>query len=118
LTANDSGATQALPAAAVINNGSSEVYHRTTGGTTPTLTLPTAASVLALWLDNVLGVSSYRLRVINNNSGTATVALGTGWTNVTSGTLTLATNTWRDFVVTYTAAGTLDIASVGTGTDS
>lgn len=110
----DNGTTQTLTAAML--SGGANVYHTSAGGATPTLTLPTAAAFLAANPGlNAVG-KSMRIRFINTNSGTATIATATGWT--LTGTLTLATNTWRDFIVTLTAAGALSAVSVGTGSNS
>lgn len=109
----DNGTTQTLTPAMI--TGGLLTYHVSTGGTTPSLTLPLATDLDAALPNAVVG-SAYTLRIINRNSGTATVVTNTGWT--TSGTLTLATNTWRDFVATKTAAGAWTITAVGTGTDS
>lgn len=115
VTPADNGTTQTLTAAMVSQNGTDEVYHVTTGGSTPTLTLPLASAVCANLPDGVPGFAYY-LRVINTNSGTATIATNTGWT--LTGTLTLATNTTRDFVVTVGAGNTLTAVCVGVGTIS
>lgn len=118
IVTTDNGTTQALTAAMISSPGVAEVYHNSSGGTTPTLTTPTAAAILATLPDAYVN-SAWYLRVINANSGTATVAAGTGVT--TSGTLTLATNTWRDFVLQVTgvgAAAAITMTSVGTGTYS
>lgn len=110
----DNGTTQTLTAAMLA--GGSNIYHTSTGGATPSLTLPTAAAYLAANPGlNIVGKSN-RIRFINNNSGTATIVTNTGWT--LTGTMTLATSTWRDFIVTLTAAGALSLVSVGTGTNS
>lgn len=106
----DDGTTQTLTAAMIM--GGSQVIHVSAGGTTPSLTLPLASALAAAAIGMSVG-DSYMLRVINTNSGTATIVTNTGWT--TSGTLTLATNTYRDFVITKTAAGTFTITSAGTG---
>jgi len=112
-----SGATQTLTAAMV--SGGGDVYHVSAGGATPTLTMPTAAAIItainASFPSFNIGMS-YKLTVVNTNSGTATIATGTGIT--TSGTLTLATNTSRTFIVTYSAAGALTMTSLETGTTS
>ena len=108
----DNGTTQTLTPAMVTGGG--EVFHTSTGGSTPTLTLPLAADVIAL--AGLAVGQSYLLRVINSNSGTATIASNTGWS--LTGTLTLATNTWREFVVTMNGAGTLTAVNVGTGSNS
>lgn len=109
----DDGTTQTLTAAMIV--GADFVAHVSTGGTTPTLTLPLASAIDTALPDLQSGMS-FVLRVINSNSGTATVATNTGWT--TSGTLTLATNTWREFIITKTGTATYTITQVGVGTNS
>lgn len=110
----DNGTTQTLTAAMIIG-GDSFTSHLSTGGATPSLTLP-LASAMDTALPDIRTGQSYVLRVINANSGTATIVTNTGWT--LTGTLTLATNTWRDFIVTKTGTGTYTAVSVGTGTTS
>lgn len=111
----DNGTTQTLTAAMIV--GGKITYHVTTGGTTPSLTLPLATAIDTA-LPDIRAGQSYVLRVINSNSGTATIVTNTGWT--TSGTLTIATNTWREFLITCTTtqSGAYTITSVGTGTNS
>lgn len=110
----DDGTTQTLTAAMI--TGGFITYHVTTGGTTPSLTLPLVTAInTALPSFGTVNLS-YVLRIINTNSGTATVVTNTGWT--TSGTLTIATNTWREFLIVRTANTTLSITSIGTGTTS
>jgi hypothetical protein len=113
----DNGSSQTLTAAMIGVANKNFVSHLSTGGSTPSLTLPTVAALLAAF-PGLVANSSYVLRVINSNSGTATIVTNTGWT--TSGTLTLATNTTRDFVVQITSvsAATANITSIGTGTNS
>lgn len=86
------------------------------------LTLPTVAVLLSTLTpaQAVVG-SSTILRVINSSGGafawTATTAAG--WT--LSGTMTVAQNTWRDFIITITAVGatpTATLQAIGTGTQS
>lgn len=117
-TANDNGTTQTLTAAMIAgaNGGAADlVVHQSTGGTTPSLTLPLAAD-LAAAIPNMAINDTFVLRIINTNSGTATIVTNTGWT--LTGTLTLATNTTRDFLVTKTGAATFTAVSIGTGTTS
>jgi hypothetical protein len=109
----DSGATQTLTAAMV--TGGNQVFHTSAGGSTPSLTMPLATAIIAAIPNWQIG-QSYVLRVINTNSGTATIVTNTGIT--TTGTLTLATNTTRDFVITMTGAATITMVSAGTGTTS
>ena len=80
------------------------------------LTLPSAAA-----LYNALSINGlqYRLRIINTNGGTLTLTAGAGCT--VTGTLTLATNTWREFDVTISGPPSNPTAkwnNIGTGTYS
>lgn len=109
----DDGTTQTLTAAMVV--GGNITYHQTLGGTTPSLTLPLGADMDTALPDIRIG-QSYILRVINTNSGTATIVTNTGWT--LTGTLTLLTNTWREFIITRTGIGTYTGKQVGTGATS
>lgn len=109
----DNGTTQTLTAAMI--SGNNYTVHVSAGGATPSLTMPTAAAIIA----NITGFAvgdAYVLRIVNTNSGTATIVTNTGIT--TTGTLTLATQTWREFVITQTSAGALSMVSIGTGTNS
>lgn len=110
---NDNGTTQTLTAAML--SGGDEVFHTSTGGATPSLTLPLATDFIAANPGLAIG-QSMRVRIINNNSGVATIVTNTGWT--LTGTLTITNGLWREFVVTRTAAATLSGVSVGLGTTS
>jgi len=86
------------------------------------LTLPTAAVMLATMTpqQGVVG-STTLLRVINSSGGAFawTVTTASGWT--LSGTMTVAQNTWRDFIVTITGVGAgaaMTLQAIGTGTQS
>ena len=105
--------------------GASETYLTQSGATA--LTLPSAAAVYAQLIllltqqscatpGNLAASVVYKLRIINTNAGTLTLTAGTG--NTLTGTATLATQTWRDFVVTVTSPTTITYQSVGTGTNS
>lgn len=85
------------------------------------LTLPTVANMLTALPANIQAAptgTSFLLRIINASSGAFswTVVTATGWT--LSGTMTVAQNTWRDFIVTITSGTTATLQSVGTGTYS
>jgi hypothetical protein len=86
------------------------------------LTLPTAAVMQATMTPQqaVVG-SSVILRVINSSGGAFawTVTTASGWT--LNGTMTIAQNTWRDFIVNITGVGAsaaMTLQAVGTGTQS
>lgn len=108
----DDGTTQTLTAAMVI--GGNTTYHVSVSGATPSLTLPLGTAMDTALPDMRPG-QSYTLRVINKNSGNTTIVTNTGWT-LSGGTLVLATNTWKEFVVTKTGTGTYTGVNVGTGT--
>lgn len=82
-------------------------------------TLPTVASLLQQLPQAQVG-STYKLRIINSSAGAFawTVVTNTGWT--LAGTMSIAQNTWRDFLVTITsvASATATLQAVGTGTQS
>lgn len=99
--------------------GAQDVILLSSGATA--LTTPTVAQVLTALAaiqklpNNGQGLS-YVLRVINTNAGTLTLTMDASFT--ASGTLTLATNTWREFIVTLTSATAGTFQAIGTGTTS
>lgn len=93
--------------------GADKVTLITSGATAQTT--PTAAAILAAIPNGNVG-QSYRLRIVNTNGGTLTITADASVTN--TGTLTLATNTWREWDITITAATTATMKQVGTGTTS
>lgn len=109
--------TAALALAAAEFFGAAMVIFRMTGGTTPSAAgVPTAAALAALCTNLAVG-DSWVFRLINNGSGTVPAfSAETGFTF--TGTMTVATNTWRDFQITRTGAETFTVQSIGTGTDS
>jgi predicted RecA/RadA family phage recombinase len=95
--------------------GASFVNLKSTNAAPGTQTTRTATQMYADTPGAAAGMS-YMLRITNTGAGTLTLAAGTGVT--LTGTMTIATNTFRDFVVTFNTATTLTIQDVGTGTDS
>lgn len=93
--------------------GTKRVFLLASGGTTPTLTTRTAALLIAAIPDADVG-DTWMFRFVNKNSGTATLAGGTGVT--LSGTATAATNTWTDWQVLIATASTITMTNVGSGT--
>jgi hypothetical protein len=78
-------------------------------------TLRTATQVFGD-IPNAQVGQAFSVRIINTGSGTVTVTTAAGWT--LNGTMTIATNSWRDFVLTLNSATTATLQSVGTGTMS
>ncbi len=81
------------------------------------LTLPTVAALVALIPEWVVGMSIH-LRVINSGAGAFAWTLTTAATWTMTGTMSVAQNTWRDFLITFQSATTGTVQSVGTGTNS
>lgn len=110
-------ATVGTLAAGAITGGTFVVM-TSTNATPGTQTTRTAALMYA---DDPLASlpGGYLLRICNSGAGTLTLAGGTSVT--TSGTMTVATATFRDFTVVYggnEAAPTVTITNIGTGTFS
>lgn len=72
---------------------------RVSGGSTFTLTTPTAAQLKAYYPNAAVG-STFHFGVRNDNSGTLTLAAGSGVTN--SGTTTAATTVYRLWTGSFT----------------
>lgn len=95
--------------------GAQEAYYAATTQATISLTTRTATQLFNDTPNAVVG-DAYYLRITNLNSGTLTIVAGSGVT--LTGTMTLLTNTTRDFVVTFNSATTATIQTTGTGTVS
>lgn len=91
------------------------VYMANTGATPGTYTTRTAAQMIT---DGPLVVGQQYLLVIANNQGTGTLTLAGGSNVTASGTLTVAANTARLFVVTVTSATTMTIVGLAFGWSS
>jgi hypothetical protein len=118
----NSTAVAATLTAANIAGGGSSVDLALTGTLTgaAAITLPTVAALVPSLFSPSVG-TTYRLRIINESSGAFawTVTTNTGWT--LTGTMSIAQNTWREFVVTITGVGaspTATLQSVAVGTYS
>jgi hypothetical protein len=105
--------------AANVTGGEASVDLALTGtlGGAANAQLPTVANLLQSMYGPAVG-ASYRLRIINESSGAFawTVTTNTGWT--LTGTMSIAQNTWREFVVTITSLTTATIQNVAVGTFS
>lgn len=108
-------ATAGTLTAANVTGASDFVALRLTGNPAgaAALTLPTVAAVVAA-LPNPLAAQSYVLRIVNGaNSDTWTVTTATGWT--LTGTMTIATGTWRDFNLSLTSTSAAVLTNAGGG---
>jgi hypothetical protein len=100
----------AIPAASVA--GAETVAYVNTGTTPGNLQFPTAADLVAAIPGAHVG-QSYLLK-IRNGSGSANTATITTNTGITlTGTMTIAQNVTRDFIVTLTSLTAVDVRSVG-----
>lgn len=118
LKTNTSAISMTLDAANM-TGGAANVDLALTGATAGAVnaTLPLVTDLVAV-LSNLTVGTSYRWRVTNQSSGNFawTIVTNTGWT--TAGTLTIAQNTWREFVITITSLTAATITSVAVGTYS
>jgi hypothetical protein len=93
------------------------VYLDLTGavGAGANIQLPTVAA-LAATLQNLVAGQSWMVRILNHGSASTawTVTTNTGWT--LNGTMTIALNTWRDFLITMTSSSAAVIQNLGGGT--
>jgi hypothetical protein len=117
---NTNSATSATTlTAANISGGFASVDLQMTGalGAGADATLPLVTALVA-GMPNASAGASYRLRITNASSANFdwTVVTNTGWT--LGGTMTIAQNTWREFVVTITSLTTATLQSVAVGTYS
>jgi len=109
------GTTTVTFTAAQLTGAGFTVYANT--GATPGSIATRTATQMVGDIPNAQVGMSYLLRVINaQGTGTLTITAGTGVT--LTGTMTIAANTWRDFVVTINTATTLTIQNAGVGTFS
>ena len=76
------------------------------------MTTRTAAQMLAGISGAGIG-TKFVLRVYNTNGGTLTITGGTGVT--ITGTATIATNVWREWLATFTSATALTLQNIGAG---
>lgn len=107
--------TGSLPAGAI--TGATSVTLISSNATPGAQLVRTAAQMLADTPNGIVGLT-WRFRIINTGAGTLTLTADAGATVTLSGTMTVAQNTWRDFVGTFVTGTTATITQVGTGTNS
>lgn len=96
--------------------GAAFVNYTNTQGTPGSLITRTASQMFAD--DPFARVGATYLLRITNGQGTGTLTMTAGSGVTLTGTATMAVNSWRDFVVTYTSASALVIQNIATGTFS
>lgn len=79
-----------------------------------TLNSATAAQIVAATPNAIVG-QSYKLRIINTSSGNFAWTLTTATGITLTGTMSIAQNTYRDFIVTLTSLTAVSIRNVGSG---
>lgn len=85
-----------------------------TGATPGAQTVRTAAQMLADTPNGKVGMTQV-IRIINTGAGTLTLTADGGATVTLTGTMTVLTNTFRDFILTFNTATTATIQTIGTG---
>lgn len=100
--------------------GANDISLVNTTATPGTVTTRTAAQMYAdlqaaFGLQNLIGFQ-YNLRIFHTAAGTLTIGTGTGVTLGATGTNTVATATWRDYVVTVVSPISITIQTTGSGT--
>lgn len=116
--ANTATSAATLTAASVASGVDAvDIQMSGTLGAGAALTLPLVTDLVKSMYSPTIG-SSFRLRITNASSANFawTTTTNTGWT--LTGTMTIAQNTWREFVVTLTSLTTATLQSVAVGTYS
>lgn len=107
--------TGSIPAGILV--AAQETFIITSNATPGAQLVRTAAQMLADVPGILLG-QGLTFRIVNTGAGTLTLTADAGATVTLSGTMTVATNTFRDFVITFNSATTATIQSVGVGTNN
>lgn len=104
--------TGELPAAMLA--GADQIYIETVNALPGEQQLPDMSAVAALMGDAAPG-QSWALRIMNSGAGTLTLTADTEATFTIVGTMTVAQDKYRDFLIQITNAWTATITSVGSG---
>lgn len=105
-------ALQSAIATAANVAGANSVFFENTGVTPGNLQFDTAANIVAAMPGAVIG-QAYVLEVRNSSSGANTATMTTNTGLSLHGTMTIAQNTTRKFVVVLTSLSAIDIYSMG-----
>ena len=108
-----SSVTTGSIAAGVITGANMCVWNQT-GATPGAQLVRTAAQMLADQPNGRVG-QSIVFRIVETGAGTLTLTADAGATVTLTGTMTVPTNTWRDFMLTFNSATTATIQSIGAG---
>lgn len=112
LSTNLNQTTGSLPQGAI--TGSGNVVLISTNALPGAQLVRTAAQMLADMPGGHVG-QEWRFRICNSGAGTLTLTADAGPTVTLSGTMTVATNTYRDFIAKFTSATAATITNVGLG---
>jgi hypothetical protein len=106
-------ANSAIPAASIAGAKMSVLL---VAGGTPALThtVPPAANIVSAMPGWKYG-DTYRLRILTTNANNLTIAADANGTCTITGNAVVAVNTWREWIVTYTAANAVTFQNIGGG---
>lgn len=107
--------TGSLPAGAV--TGARKVVLQSTNAVPGAQLVRTAAQMLADIPNSAPGFS-WEVRIVNTGAGVFTLTTDAGATVTLTGTMTIAQNTWREFLFTLVTPTTATVQQIGTGTTS
>lgn len=102
--------------AAGLITGAEYTVLQNTGATPGAQTVRSAAQMLSEIPGGFIAGLAYTLRIVNTGAGTLTLTADPGATVTLTGTMTVAQNVFRDYIVTFNSATTATIQSVGAGT--
>jgi hypothetical protein len=100
--------------AAGIITGANDCVWNQTGATPGAQLVRTAAQLLGDTPNGRVGQST-TFRIIETGAGTLTLTTDAGATVTMTGTMTVPTNTFRDFMLTFNTATTATVQSLGAG---
>lgn len=95
--------------------GARSVYLLSTNATPGAQLVRTAAQMLADLPNGQVG-QTWTARVLNSGAGVFTLTTDAGSTVTMTGTMTVAQNTWRDFMISIDTATTATVQALGAGT--
>ncbi len=86
----------------------------TLAGASPSMTLPTAAAIIAQ-IPSAQAGYGYKLRILNTSGGTFAITVATSTGITLNGTATIVGGAWRDWYVNLTSLTAITMQSIGAG---